>query len=80
MDVVYTNHAEERLAERKIPKAVIENTLKNPDSVVAGTFGKKIAQKLIRNKLLRIIYEDTGDKYLVITAYYAEPERYVVVL
>jgi len=76
MNVAYTRHAEEKIAERKILKALIEEALKKPDSVLDSVFGRKITHKLIRDKLLRIVYEDKGDAFVIITAYYAEPDRY----
>ncbi len=76
MQIAYTNHAEEKIAERKIPKATIEDALKNPDAVVTGTLGRKIAHKLIKDKLLRIVYEQAGREYIIITVYFTEPDRY----
>jgi hypothetical protein len=80
MGIAYTNHAEEKIAERKIPKTTIESALKNPDAVVSGTLGRKIAHRLIRDKLLRIVYEQADKEYIVITAYYTEPDRYRMML
>lgn len=80
MDIVYTRHAEEKIAERKISRAIIEHSLKNPDTVLEAAFGKQIAHKLIRNKLLRIVYTQRSEKYTVITAYFTEPKRYEVIL
>ncbi len=76
MDVRYTRHAEEKAAERKIPKRLIENVLKNPEEVVAGAFGRKIAHKFISGKLLRIVYEEHSETLVIITVYYTEPNRY----
>jgi len=80
MDVVYTRHAEEKIAERKLSKTIIENALKNPDTVLESISEKRIAHKLIRNKLLRIVYTRKSEKYVIITAYFTEPERYEVIL
>jgi len=41
-----------------------------------GNFGRKIVHKLIKDKLLRIVYEKESDAYIVISAYYTHPERY----
>ncbi|HMB45605.1 MAG TPA: DUF4258 domain-containing protein [Candidatus Methanoperedens sp.] len=76
MEIIYTNHAEEKLAERKISKREIEKSLKNPDAVLDGRDDVKIVHKLIRDKLLRIAYKSEKDFLLVITAYYTHPERY----
>ncbi|MDI6760196.1 MAG: DUF4258 domain-containing protein [Candidatus Brocadiaceae bacterium] len=65
--------AERKLKRRGISKEWIEDTLLNPSQVVAGYGGRKIAQKkfLISAKeyLLRIVYEDTEEKYIIVTTY-----------
>ncbi len=78
MNIVYTNHAEEKIAERKISKTLIEKFLKNPDTILDSKFGRKIAHKFIRDKLLRIVYTKEDETYIVITVYYTQPERYKV--
>ncbi|MFH1774675.1 MAG: DUF4258 domain-containing protein [Methanobacteriota archaeon] len=76
MNIVYTNHAEEKIAERKISKTIIEKSLKSPDAVLDSVLGRKIAHKLIKDRLLKIIYTKKKNSYIVITAYYTQPERY----
>ena len=67
MDFIYTVHAEEKIAERKFTKALIEQTIVNPDSVMLSRFGRKIAEKEIGGKLLRIVYEEQESLYIIIT-------------
>lgn len=55
---------------------MIEKSLKNPDVVLGGEVGRKVAHKLIKDRLLRIVYTTENDTYVVITAYYTHPERY----
>ena len=76
MRLIYTNHAEENVAERNINKKIIEETLASPERIIDGRFGRKIAQKVVGNKLLRVIYESKSNTYIIITAYYTEPDRY----
>ncbi|MFZ3383936.1 MAG: DUF4258 domain-containing protein [Candidatus Methanoperedens sp.] len=76
MKIIYTNHAEEKIAERKISKRIIEKSLTNPEVVLEGRGEVKIVHKLIRDKLLRIVYRLENDILVVITAYYTHPERY----
>lgn len=76
MEFEYVPHAEESLAERRLPKSLVEDTVRRPDTVLPGRFGRKIAQKQTGNKLLRVVYEERGNVYIVVTAYYTEPERY----
>ena len=77
MKIVYTDYAEETISDRKISKKIIEDALKNPDEIIKGKRGRKIAHKVIRNKLLRVIFEEDAKTYIVITVYYAKPERYM---
>lgn len=44
--------------------------------MIEGRFGRKIAQKVRGDKLLRVIYEQENNIYIIVTAYYTEPERY----
>jgi|SRR3989338_6720214 len=76
MKIEYTEHAKENMKERKLSRNLIENIIINPEKVIEGSFGRKIAQKIIGNKLLRVIYEQENNVYIIITAYYTKPERY----
>ena len=79
MKIVYTDYAEESLADRKISKKLIEDSLKNPDEIVEGKKNRKIAHKIIENKLLRVVFENEENTktYIVITSYYTESRRYI---
>ncbi len=78
MNIDYTEHATEKMAERDISKKVVERALREPDKVLNTEFGRKIAHKLIKDRLLRVVYIQENDNYTVITAYYTYPERYEV--
>lgn len=77
MEFDYTDHAHQNMTERKLSKKVIEEVVKNPESVAEARFGRKIAQKTFGKKLLRVVYEQEGNAYVIVTAYYTEPERYL---
>ena len=51
MEVIFIEHALGRMEERGISK---NNTIGNPDSVDHGYGGRKVAQKYIDEKLLRV--------------------------
>ncbi len=68
-DIVFIPHALERIKERGIPEGLVIEALTHPDEAVDGYFGRKVAQKAIDGKLIRVIYEEHGDKIIVITAY-----------
>ncbi|WP_297510651.1 DUF4258 domain-containing protein [Thermococcus sp.] len=70
MEIRFIPHALERLRERRIPKELIEETLSSPDTVLEGYCGRRVAQKHLNGKLIRVIYEEETDGVLVvITAY-----------
>jgi hypothetical protein len=77
MNIIYSDHANEGLIDRKISEWMIEETLFSPDSVVDSKKGRKIAQKIYGNKLLRVVYKKSANAYIVVTVYYSEPRRYV---
>lgn len=77
MEIEYTEYAENTLLDRKISKELIEKSLKEPDEIIEGKNKRKIAQKIINNKLLRVIFEIKGKAYIIITAYYSDPKRYI---
>ena len=77
--VVFTLHAEEKLKRlRKIgvtKKKVLE-TIENPERVVDGYYGRKIAQGLLSEDLiLRIVYEESEEEIMVVTIYPGERRR-----
>ncbi len=79
MKIIYTDHAEENIKERKLSKDVIESVIGKPEKTVEAKFGRKIAQRLVGRKLLRVIYEQEEDNiYIIVTAYYTKPDRYTV--
>ncbi len=68
--VIFTRHALHQAALRSITRDDIITTLANPDSIMLGSTGNTVAQKLFGNYLLRVIHqvEPNGD-IRVITAY-----------
>ncbi|AHF81385.1 DUF4258 domain-containing protein [Thermococcus paralvinellae] len=56
-DIVFIPHALERMKERGISETLVVEALTNPDEAIEGYFGRKVAQKVIDGKLIRVIYE-----------------------
>ncbi len=77
IEFVYTNYSEETLVEREISKTDVENTILNPDIILEGKKRRKIANKIIGEKLLRVVFEGCAKTYIVITAYYTKLARYL---
>jgi hypothetical protein len=65
--------AKRKMERRRIPEAWVSEALRNPDQVVTGHGGRSVAQQRRRVRrremLLRVVFEETEDKYVVITAY-----------
>ena len=73
---IYTEHAIHKLKERLIDKKLVEFVLQNPDITVDSKFDRKIAQKFIEDKLLRVVFQKENNVYKIITAYYTKSKRY----
>ncbi|MBI2141032.1 DUF4258 domain-containing protein [Candidatus Woesearchaeota archaeon] len=77
MNSTYTDYAEETLKDREISKENVELALLKPIILSEGKKGRKIAHKIFGTRLLRVVFETEANAYIVITAYYAKPERYI---
>ena len=69
------------MERRGIPESWVVEALRSADQMVKGHGGRLVAQqrRAIRKqeKLLRVVFEETQDKYVVITAYLtSDIERY----
>ena len=70
MKIIYTNHAEEQIKERKILKIWVEETLKFPDSTNRIEH-KFYVIKRLNGKTLKVIY--TKENFIkVITSYFVK--------
>lgn len=72
----YSNHAEEELVLRRIPRAMVDEVLRNPQQIVPERGPKKAYQSKVdfgggRILLLRVIVDDTVNPAIVITVYRA---------
>jgi len=65
--------AKRKMEKRRIPEAWVTEALRNAGQVIEGHGGRSVAQqrRKIRRRemLLRVVFEETEDKYVVITAY-----------
>jgi len=77
IEIVFTKHAEERMARYGIPRELVIEALENPDEVVPGYRGRLIAHKYLDSYVLRVVFEKQDDVIIVVTAYRARKERYV---
>ena len=65
--------AKKKIGRRGIPSGWVVGALASPDQVIEGYGGRKVAHRrhTVRGKdrLLRVVFEETPDKYIVVTAY-----------
>ena len=57
------------MKERGISSDVVKEAIRNPDDLDLGDENRRVVQKLIGNKLLRVIYEEREETIVVISAY-----------
>jgi len=74
-NLIYTKHAEERLRMRNIRKELVENVIDNPDKVIKKE-SVTISQKVLDEKMIRVVYKQVENAYIVITAYLTIKKRY----
>jgi SOS response regulatory protein OraA/RecX len=68
-----SRHARQQLRERNIEPELVQETVENPDQIVATGRNKRIAQKRYQREgkdfLLRVVFSE-GDNPEIITAYW----------
>ena len=76
--IIYSRHAEEKIKERRIDKEIVESALLDPEEIIHSRDNIKIAYKIVGNKLLRVIFKEEKDIWIIITAYLTKKNRYEV--
>ena len=76
MPFIYTRHAEQKILERKLSKKIIENAFYSPDTLIKEAEGVQIINKKLNGNIVRIVFRDSSEGYIIITAYFAKAERY----
>ena len=74
MNFRYSKHAEQELALRRIPRAMVDEVLRHPQQIVPERDPKKAYQSQVdvgggRIMLLRAIVDDTVEPAVVVTLY-----------
>lgn len=78
MTVSFTAHARARMARYGIDETTVHRALKEPDSVVGGHSGRRIAQLALNGYILRVVFEGPRSSAVVVTVYRARRDRYEV--
>ena len=77
MKIIFTNHSRDRMKKYSLSEEQVISALLEPDCVLEGKFGRKIAQRALDEKhLLRVIYEEREGVAIIVTCYKARKERY----
>lgn len=69
-NLIFTEHVKFRIEQRDLDKELIREALLKPDRILAGKFGRSLAQKNIGGKILEVVYAKESGKTIVITAYF----------
>jgi hypothetical protein len=67
--IIFIQHALDRLKERGISEKLVIEVIRDPDEIDPENDRRKIAQKLISGRLLRVIYDEEEESIVVISAY-----------
>jgi hypothetical protein len=67
--LIFIQHALDRMKERGITEEMVRSALNCPDNIERIEEKRKIAQRFIEGKLLRIIYEEDDEAISVVSAY-----------
>lgn len=72
MAVIFTKHALLKLKQRRIPRAFVERTLRNPAYVFPSRGGRKAAYRRFRRLYLKVVFVEARGHTLVITGHWDE--------
>ena len=75
MTIKYTEHAEFRMRHRAISRIDVEDTVQNPDFSFTTHLGRLVALKKYGGKFLKVVYEKSNDKIMVVTVYWTRRWR-----
>jgi hypothetical protein len=68
MRIIYTRHARQRMKQRKVTEAQVEETLSEPDEIESGDNGGDMAIRRYGGREVRVVYgEPEEDTYVVYT-------------
>lgn len=69
MRIIITNHAQISLADRKIARYEVEDTIRYYDKLTSQSWGPMKAEKRFGNRTITVIFEDRGKEKIFITAW-----------
>lgn len=75
MKIVFSDHAELKIRQRKLSRANILDTIAEPDSVVPSRGGREVLLKKFRTNYLHVIVKRERSAIVVITAHWVARSR-----
>lgn len=66
MQIRYTHHARQRMQERKISEAQVEDILEQPDELTVGEQDEWIASRDYGNRRIKVVYNDIEENIILI--------------
>ena len=76
MKIIISGHAKRRMEAYNLTEKLVKDAVIKPDEIVEGYAGALVAQKLLNEHLLRVVYIKQDKEIKVITVYPAEKTRY----
>ncbi len=68
--IIFTDHARRRMRERKIARAQVLETIKNPEIEIVEDDNIKLLRRKFKDKSLEVAVESGKNKIIVITLYW----------
>ncbi len=76
MTYVYSRHVLKRMWQHELTSEMIESAVSQPDHTQPAFRGRYLARKKFHDKILEVVYLDTGgQRMILITAYWLEESR-----
>lgn len=72
--IIFSDHANNQLIERKIPKKYILETIKNPENNLKSFKNRRLLQRQFSGRILEVVTIKEEDFLTVITEYWLEEE------
>ena len=74
MKNIFSDHAKEQLVERKIPKKIVLETVKNPQKKIKSYKSRELRQRRFGDKILEVVIIQEEESITIITQYWLEKE------
>ena len=74
--IKFSDHAKDRIKERKIPTDEVLSVVKNPEEIITSFKNRKLFRRRVRGKMLEVVAVEDEAVLEIITAYYLEEQKY----